>query len=291
MDRLVYYNDSIVDVADTRLPVTTAGVLYGWGVFTTLRIYNGKLFAFEKHWDRLVKHAERVGVPVPLDIQSAQAAAEETVTRNAVKSGRARITLLRGRAGGWSSGAARDSELLIFTSADALSNEKTNRPRAKKPVSLTISPHRAPSHGPTAGIKRTSMIENLMALEEARSRGFTEAVMVNERGEIVGATAANLFWTEGDQIFTPSLGTGCIAGVTRGLIIEIAHRQQIAVTEGGFPVQRLLDAGEVFLTSTTGEIAPAGSFDIKEYRVRYPRITKLLSGEFQKLIRSATITR
>jgi branched-chain amino acid aminotransferase len=140
-----------------------------------------------------------------------------------------------------------------------------------------------------AGVKQTAMLENLFAFEEARSRGFNEAILLNERGEIVSATAANIFWVQGDEIFTPSPATGCIAGVTRHFVRDLAIRWKLHLVEGSFPVQRLLDAREVFLTSTAREVSIVSSFDAKEYPGRQARIAKLISREFQKLIRGATI--
>jgi branched-subunit amino acid aminotransferase/4-amino-4-deoxychorismate lyase len=140
-----------------------------------------------------------------------------------------------------------------------------------------------------AGVKQTAMLENLFALEEARSRAFNEAVLLNERGEIVSATAANIFWVQGDEVFTPSLAAGCVSGITRHFIHEIATRWKLHVVEGSFSVQRLLDAREVFLTSTAREVTIVSSFDAKQYSNKQARIAKLISREFQKLVRDAKI--
>jgi branched-subunit amino acid aminotransferase/4-amino-4-deoxychorismate lyase len=146
------------------------------------------------------------------------------------------------------------------------------------------------STGLLDGVKQTAMLENLFALEEARSRGFNEAVLLNERGEILSTAAANIFWVQGDEVFTPSLGTGCVAGVTRQFIRLLTIRWKLHLVEGSFPIQRLLDAREVFLTSTAREVTIVSSFDSKEYSIKQARIAKLISREFQKLVRDATIS-
>ncbi|HVF91843.1 MAG TPA: aminotransferase class IV, partial [Blastocatellia bacterium] len=184
--------------------------------------------------------------------------------------------------GAWRTGPGLESQLLVFTSPSL--------PVKGEDLSITISPHRLPSHGPLAGIKRTSMLENLLAFEEARSRGFKEAVMLNERGEIVSATAGNIFWIERDEIFTPSVSTGCIAGITRGLVYDIAKRLRMHLIEGGFPIQRLLDARELFLTSTVRGIDPVASFDIKQYKKTELRMTRSIAREFQKIISDVRIS-
>ena len=282
MHRLIYYNDRVVDASEAGVSPTIAGVLYGWGVFSTLRIVKGSPFLLDRHWERLVKHAEKIGMTVPHDYARVCGGVRDLIAASAVEQGRMRITLLKGDAGAWRAGPGRETELLIFTSASL--------PQKGEDLSITISPHRLPSHGPLAGIKRTSMLENLLAFEEARSRGFKEAVMLNERGEIVSATSGNIFWIEGDEIFTPSVSTGCIAGITRGLVYEIAQRLRMHLIEGGFPIQRLLDAREVFLTSTAREIAPVTSFDIKQYKKAESRMTRSIAREFQKVLSNVRIS-
>ena len=282
MDQFIHHNGRIISIADASIPPTSAGLLYGWGVFTTLRVYRGAVFQLDKHWERLIRHAEIAEIPVPLNLAEARQTFAELVKANSLDNGRARVTVLKGEAGVWRMGSPRHSDLLIFTSHE--------EPRSASPIAITISPYRVLSHGPLAGVKRTAMLENLLALEEARARGFAEAVMVNERGEIAGATAANIFWTEGSEIYTPSLGTGCVAGITRSLVHEIAERAHVHVVEGGFPIQRLLDAGDVFLTSTGRGIAAVSSFDVKQYNLGQARLTRLITREFQKMIRNARIT-
>lgn len=279
MDRLIHCNNRIVDLSEAAIAPTIAGLLYGWGVFTTLRIYNGRAFAFDYHWDRLVRHAEKSRVAVPLQLEQARQAVGELVAANGVEQGRARITILKGETGFWRGASSAQAELLIFTSSDAY--------KAQAELALTISPYRAHSSGPLAGVKRTAMVEHLMAFEEAKSRSFDEAVMLNERGETVSATAANIFWVQGDEVFTPSLATGCVAGITRRLVLEIAARFNLHVVEGSFPTQRIFEAREAFLTSTAREVAIVSSFDMKEYSHKEARISKLILREFQKITRDA----
>jgi branched-chain amino acid aminotransferase len=277
MDRLIYHTERIIDAAEAKVAPTLAGLLYGWGVFTTLRIYDASAFAFDRHWERILRHAEKLRVSVPLESEQASHALDELIAANSVKQGRARLTILKGEAGSWRGVSEREADVLMFTSSEM--------PRPKTELAITISPYRLLSTGQLAGVKQTAMLENLFALEEARGRGYVDAVMLNERGEIVSTTAANIFWVQGDEVFTPSLATGCVAGVTRRFVQEIAARWQLHLVEGSFPVQRVHDAREVFLTSTAREVDIVSSFDMTKYDPREARIAKLISREFQKLIK------
>jgi branched-chain amino acid aminotransferase len=275
MDRLIYHNERMIEAADAKIAPTLGGLLYGWGVFTTLRIYEGVAFAFERHWERILRHAEKARVTVPLESEQARRALDELIAANSTRQGRARLTILKGEAGSWRGASARESDVLIFTSSEI--------PRPKTDLAITISPYRLLSTSQLAGIKQTAMLEYVFALEEARGRGYPDAVILNERGEIVSTTAANIFWVQGDEIFTPSLATGCIAGVTRRFVQEIAARWQLHLVEGSFTVQRLHDAREVFLTSTALELTIVSSFDMTNYDPKEARIAKLVRREYQKL--------
>ncbi|MEW6211186.1 MAG: aminotransferase class IV [Acidobacteriota bacterium] len=277
MDRLIFFNDRIVDASSAQVSPTSAGLLYGWGVFTTLRIVEGRAFDFARYWERLCQHAARARVIAPFSFDEGQAALSQLIEANRVRGGRARITILRGNAGGWKTEAARESEFLIFTAA-----EKETEERA---ISLTVSPYRLASTGALAGVKRTAMIENLLAREEARARGFDDAVILNERGEIVSTAGANIFFSERDELYTPGLSTGCVAGITRHWVCEIARKLGIHLVEGSFPLQHLRSAREVFLTSTARRMTPAAGFDMARYEMNRSSMTRVISLEFEKLLR------
>ena len=103
---------------------------------------------------------------------------------------------------------------------------------------------------PTAGVKSLNYLDHVLSWEEAQSRDFDEAVMLNERGEIVSGTLANIFWSRDGTIHTPALATGAIAGMTRELVIELAAKNFIPVVEGVYEMPDLADADEIFLTSS-----------------------------------------
>jgi branched-subunit amino acid aminotransferase/4-amino-4-deoxychorismate lyase len=276
MDRLISYNDKIVEAGSTSVTATNGGLLYGLGVFTNLRIYDFEPFAFTYHWERLAANAGRLGIKLPMDSSTAEGLLRALISANRRQEGRARVTLLGNSVGFWRPEGDRDSDLLIFSAPEP--------PRSIGDLAITISPYRLLSTSVLAGVKQTAMLEHLIAFEEARSRGFGEAVMLNERGEIVSGTAANIFWVEADEIFTPSPSTGCVPGITRRIVHEIASKWNLHVVEGSFPVARLLAAREAFLTSTTREISIVRSFDAKEYSLKAARIARLLERQFRQLV-------
>lgn len=237
----------------SAIQALTSGVaataLQGKGVFSTIAIDEGKPLLWEKHWLRLTAHATKLGTDISeYSEQTTLDTLYEIIAKNNVVNGRARTTFLdESPSNIWSFETWRKSSLLI-TTAD-------NRKIADK-FQLTVSPHRINSTSPLAGIKSCNYLEHLMAFEEAKARGFDEAVRLNERGEVASACMANVFWLKGGRLFTPSLNTGCLAGTTREFILENIECEEV---EAGEEVIR--EADEIFLTSAGIGVVQAAEFD------------------------------
>ncbi len=215
----------------------SAARLYGRGVFTTVGVYGGELFLWEKHWRRLRDDAGRLGLDLSsYSEDSVRADALSALQRDGIADGRVRITFYDERAGAMWSGAAEGGVSMSILTGPP------RRPPA--PFSVGLSPYRLNTASPLAGVKSCNYLEHLLAHEEARGRGFTEAVRLNERGEVASASLANVFWLRDRTLFTPSLGTGCLPGTTREFIIE-----NIACREVEAPWEELADADAVYLTS------------------------------------------
>lgn len=115
----------------------------------------------------------------------------------------------------------------------------------KSELLLSLSPFSINSKSPLVNIKSCNYLENLLALEEAKQRGFDETIRLNEKGEIVSASMANIFWVKKENIFTPSMETGCLAGTTREFLMD-----NFAVQEVKAGLNEINQADEIFLTST-----------------------------------------
>jgi branched-subunit amino acid aminotransferase/4-amino-4-deoxychorismate lyase len=246
MHSIINHNGMLVESEVGSVSALNAGLLHGYGVFTTLRIYDRQPFMFEEHWHRLEENAEAIGLEQIWTRKAVRDGLLELVMANRVVEGRARITLLQAESQFWRNGEPLSwAELLIFT---APIQSRTTE------AAITISPYRINSASPLAGIKVIGNLQNILTLKEAEERGFDEAIVLNERGEICEAAAANLFWVRCGILYTPTLATGCLPGITRHLIIDLARQSHIEVTEGAFQTEHILGAEEVFLTSSTREL-------------------------------------
>jgi branched-subunit amino acid aminotransferase/4-amino-4-deoxychorismate lyase len=279
MHAYVFFNNRLVEAGKARLMPIASGLLYGHGVFTTLAVHGGRPCLWPQHWMRLIDHAERCGVDCRgFDQEGVAASLQKLIQTNEVEEGRARITLFGGADRGvWKiKGLGQPRTELLIMTGDA-------RTPSSDGLSLTVSPYRTNTLSPLAGIKSVNYLEHALSWEEARSRDFDEAVVMNERGEIVSATMANLFWVTGGTIHTPSLATGALAGITRARIIALAGELSLPHVEGVYDLSHLSDADEIFLTSSGLGVAIVTTFDFHRYTVPVGSVTLRLREAFRQL--------
>jgi branched-chain amino acid aminotransferase len=247
MHRFVAFDLEIMEAAEASIDALSAAALYGNGVFTTVAIYQGKPFLWEKHWRRLENDAARLGIELAhLSSDRVVTSLRELIGRNQAKRARARVTLFNERSTNlWPYDGKGKTSVLITT------GDIRQRPNALR---LTVSPYRVNSTSPLTGVKSCNYLENVQALTEARRRGFDEAVRLNERDELTAACMANLFWLKGDRLFSPDLATGCIAGTTREFIMQKFDCVETIARE-----DELYSADGVLLCSAGLGIAAVGS--------------------------------
>jgi len=130
-------------------------------------------------------------------------------------------------------------------------------------------------------------LDHVLSWEEAQTRDFDEAVMLNERGEIVAATMANIFWAKDGTVQTPKLSTGALAGITRECVIQLAAKHYIPLIEGVYEMSDLTEADKIFLTSSGLGVAPVTTFDFRRYSVEPASIVTTIANAFAKLIRDS----
>ncbi len=261
MHPVIYLNKSMVEATKARVAPVSSAMLYGRGVFTTIAIYNSQPFLWSKHWQRLTNHAQRLNIDhTGCNEKNVGEALQRLMAVNQVKDGRARVILLaRHGRDLWKTRVpgTKKTDLLIMTG--------DMQKISQQGLSLAVSPYRSNTSSPLTGVKSLNYLEHVLSWEEAQSRDFDEAVVLNERGEIVSATTANLFWAKNGTLHTPSLSTGALAGITRECVIEIANKHFIPLLEGVYEMTDLTEADEIFLTSASLGVAPVTTFDFRRY--------------------------
>jgi branched-chain amino acid aminotransferase len=276
--RFVFHNDRVLPIDQVRLSPGQAGLLNGWGLFTTIRIVEGVPFAFERHWKRLERDAERTHCPFPFEEDVVKAQLGEVLRANQVQEGCGRIYVVYNQAGFWSGDEKLPRVDLIIYSADL--------PTYREPARLGVREHGRHAASPLAGVKVTSWLTNVWSLNEAQKAGWDEVVMLNERGEVAECTAANIFCVRGGRVATPPLTAGCLEGVTRGVLLEIGAGAGAPVEERMLLPEDLYAAEEVFISSTNRSVLAVGEIDGRKIAAAPGLITQKLEKAFASYVRA-----
>lgn len=240
MHEFVGFNFQILPAENAFLSAVSVAALYGKGIFTTVAVHRSIPFLWEKHWARLHSNARKIGIDISkFSQEETRNALLRIIEKNNLADGRARITFFDA------------SPSVIWQASQIKQKNKINlliqtadlQP-APMILRLTVSPFRVNSTSPLAGVKSCNYQENLLALEDAKAKGYGEAVRLNEKNEIVSACLANIFWEKSGELFTPALETGCLEGTTRSFVLE-----NFAVEERTASLPELMKASEIFLTS------------------------------------------
>lgn len=266
----------VLDVDAARVSPFDHGLLVGDGVFETLRVYDGVPFAWTRHAERLNRSAAGLGLVVPA-IDELRTAAEAVIAANGVHEGRLRITVTGGPAPLGSERADVPPTWIVAAT-----------PMEPWPptVDVVVAPWPRNERGAVAGLKTTSYAENVRALTFAQDRGAGEALFTNTRGELCEATGSNVFVVRDGMLATPPPDSGCLLGVTRVLLLDLAARSGIAHREKALPVDAVGEADEAFLTSSTREVHPIAHVDGVALPVAPGPVTTQLAIAFADLVRT-----
>jgi branched-chain amino acid aminotransferase len=263
----VSHQGGLVDADDARVSVLDHGFTVADGVFETLKVSDGAAFALTRHVDRLERSAAVMGLPAP-DRAQVITAVHETVEANAPvlgALGRLRITYTAGDAPLGSDRGETGPTLVVAVSAV--------KPWPESAAVITV-PWPRNERSPLAGVKSTSYAENVLALARAHEHGAGEALMPDTQGRLCEGTGSNVFLVLDGRLITPSLATGCLAGVTRDLVLEWSGAVEFDV-----PMPALAEAEEVFITSSTRDVQPVHRVDSRSLAAPGP-VTTAVRDDF-----------
>ncbi|WP_171170219.1 aminotransferase class IV [Streptomyces sp. I05A-00742] len=242
----VWLNGTLVDGDSARVSVFDHGLTVGDGVFETLKVVHGRPFALTRHLDRLASSARGLGLPAP-DPDEVRAACAAVLDAHPIPLGRLRITLTGGLSPLGSDRGAAGTTLLVAAGAIERRPDTT--------AAVTV-PWTRNERGALAGLKSTSYAENVVALARAKERGATEALLANTTGALCEGTASNVFVVLDGELHTPPLASGCLAGITRALVLAWTDARETDLT------MDVLDrADEIFLTSSLRDIQALRTVD------------------------------
>ena len=238
----VWVNGELLDPTLAAVSVFDHGLMVGDGVFETIKCVNGESFALTRHLDRLKLSAERLGLPEPDVDAIAEGVRGCLAAAPPWPLGRIRVTYTSGNGPLGSDRGNQGTNAVVIVGAQAPFPES---------ASVTVVPWPRNERGALAGIKSTSYGDNAKALAYAKERGGQEAIFANLSGDLCEGTGSNVFIVRDGHLITPTLASGCLAGITRELVLEWHGGEEVDV-----PMAALHDAEEAFLTSTTRDVQP-----------------------------------
>jgi branched-chain amino acid aminotransferase len=271
---IIWFDGALMPLDQARLSPLDRGVTVGDGVFETLRVYDGQPFAWRRHHERLCASADALGLALP-DSDTLLAGALAVLDANDLAQARLRITVTGGEGppGSSRAGAVAHGWIVAWPLTPATDS-----------VDVVLAPWTRNERSATAGLKTISYAANVRALAYAEANGAGEAIFANTAGNLCEATGSNVFCVHDGVLRTPPLSAGALAGVTRGLVLELAAGLDIDARDEDLPIAALASADEAFLSSTTREAQPIAHVDGAPLAAAPGPITEAIAAAFRELV-------
>ncbi|MCS7132533.1 MAG: branched-chain-amino-acid transaminase [Aigarchaeota archaeon] len=252
---LVYIDGEFYPKSRAAISVYDHGLLYGDGVFEGIRAYNGVVFKLREHIKRLYASAKAIMLEVPMSEEELMNAILETLRRNKLRDAYIRLVITRG-VGDLGLDPRKCKKPTVIIIAEPMLSLYSKESRLKGISLIFSSVRRDRVDATTHQIKSMNYLNSILAKLEAINAGADDAIMLDERGFVSEATAANIFIVKNGKIVTPPTTTGALAGVTRDFVIGLARKLGYEVEERDITPFDTMTADEVFITGTGAEIVP-----------------------------------
>ena len=282
----VFIDGKYYDGRAAKISVFDHGLLYGDGVFEGIRAYHGRVFKLREHIDRLFCSAKAILLHIPMSHAHLMHAVVEACRKNKIHDGYIRLVVTRGIGTlGLSPSRCKNPSVIIIADKIQLYPPALYQ---KGMEIVTVPTVRNLHSALNPAIKSLNYLNNILAKIEANHAGCEEAVMLNAEGFVAECTGDNLFIVKKGALLTPPLSAGALYGITRGVVMELAEEEGLAVSEPNLTRYDLFNADECFLTGTGAEIVPVVKIDGRVIGTGKPGpITRKLEEEYRTLTKNS----
>ena len=284
---IIYVNGRFSSEDEASISPLNRGLMYGDGIFETFRGYEGKVFAIDEHFARLKSAAAFLKINIDFSAKELNELISELLQKNSLceKDSRIRLTLIRGRGEDALLPDLSAKSELIITAVEVSSSVRELQQHGIEVVlveSLKIDPR-----SPLASHKTLNYILGIIALGEVREKGGSEGIYLNYEGDVVEGVTSNIFIVKDGRLKTPSLSSGLLPGITRDTVIKCAAIGNITVEETSLTKENLLEADEIFITSSVREIVPVIKFEEREFNIG--RVTKKILLSYREFVKKSLL--
>jgi branched-chain amino acid aminotransferase len=280
---VVYIDKNYYPKSQAKISVYDHGLLYGDGVFEGIRAYNGVIFKFKEHIDRLYRSAHAIMLDIPLSKDEMIQAVIETLRKNKLKDSYIRLIVTRGIGDlGLDPRKCPQPSIIIITDAISLHADGAEESGITTMISWV---RRNPVDSTTHEIKSLNYLNSVLAKIEANINGFDEALCLESNGYIAEGVGENIFIVKNGELMTPPLSTGALAGITAEVVVKLIAKLGLKLTVTNLTPFMLFTADEAFLTGTAMEMMPIREVNRRKIGSGMPGpVTKKLLAEFRKVI-------
>ncbi len=290
MAEIIYLNGLLIPRSRAKLSPFDHGFLYGYGLFETMRAYNGYIFRLDSHLARLRCSAESIGLTHSIlttdeGERSLKSACMETLAANKLKDARLRLTVSAGEGDATPDPSTCSNPTVLVTARNLILLPPEKYESGFKGVLSSI---RRNSRSPLSRLKSACYLESILARMAAKAAGCDEAILLNERGYLAEGSTSNIFLVSNGKFITPSIENGILPGITREVVLEIARASNIKTLERCVKLKELIEAEEAFITNSIMELMPLTWFEGKPIGSGKPgKLIKEMMAAYRKLVNEA----
>lgn len=281
MSEKVFINGKFIDIREAKISIFDRSFLYGDAVFETMRAYAGIIFRLDEHLLRFISSLRALRIKHPYTKDYLKKAIYKVLDANRLKSAYVRLVITRGegRFGIGYKDSFKPNLIVVAKDFEGYPDWVFSKGISAKVIGI------ANEYSILSKIKSANYLNFILARFNAQDMGFDEAMLTNTKGQITEGATSNIFLIKSESLITPSLKSGVLPGITRGVIIDIARRLKLPVKERSVSRRELLQANEVFLTNSLAEVLPVIRIDSKRISTgSIGQITKLLHVSYQKQV-------
>lgn len=254
---IVFLNGKFLPESDALVPLNDRGLLYGDGLFETMRVANGRPFRCAQHLERMHRGADFLKVKLPFTPKEIQHFALQLIEKNSLPDCVLRVMLTRGPGERGYSPSSSDRPMLAMTihPLPAAVHDKSLQ------WTMVTSRFHIPASDPISGFKTTNKLLNVLARADAQERGADESLLLNTNGEVAEAAGGNVFWVFQNRICTVPSGRGVLPGITRAVVLEICQSLGLETNKRVVKPHQLQRSEGIFITQSILGVVPVSAFD------------------------------